>query len=153
VDRKETGYFENEVLNGQVVHIPWIDISELRSYVAYADVCISPLIKNAQHESGVANKVYQYMLYEKPLLVSDCAPQKAIVDTFSCGLSHASEDPLDFAAKLEYLIQNTEERQLMGQRGKEAVLETYNTEIMGGHILKLYMQIIKQSVQASKHNI
>jgi glycosyltransferase involved in cell wall biosynthesis len=75
------------------------------------------------------------------------------VDTFSCGLSHASEDPLDFAAKLEYLIQNTEERQLMGQRGKEAVLETYNTEIMGGHILKLYMQIIKQSVQASKHNI
>lgn len=145
VDKKETGYFENEVLNEHVVHIPWINLSELRSYVANADVCISPLIKNAQHESGVANKVYQYMLYEKPLLVSNCAPQKAIVDDFECGLSHESEDPIDFAKQLEYLIQNPKERRRMAQRGKAAVLETYNTAVMGENITKLYDEVRKIS--------
>ena len=33
-------------------------------------------IKNEQHESGVANKIFQYMWAGKPLIVSNCLPQQ-----------------------------------------------------------------------------
>ncbi len=142
LDKGERSYFETEVMNDSVIHIPWIDLTELRSYVGIADVCISPLVKNDQHESGVANKIFQYMLYEKPLLVSDCAPQKAIVETYGCGLSHTFDDPGDFAEKLLQIVNNPEKKLEMGANGNRAVLEKFNTKVMGKNIVSLYNTLL-----------
>jgi glycosyltransferase involved in cell wall biosynthesis len=143
VHQAEVAYFNEKVSGPGVIHIPWIDISELRSYTAQCDVCISPILKNDQHNSGVANKIFQYMLYEKPLLVSDCTPQKAIVDSHACGMVHESENAADFAGKVEWMLKHPEEINLMGKRGKEAVLATYNLDSMGKNILELYHRILK----------
>lgn len=142
VHKNEKAYFESEVLLQGVTHIPWINISELKSYMQHCDVCISPIVKNDQHDSGVANKIFQYMLYEKALLVSNCTPQEELVTKHRCGLTHKSEDFVDFADKAAALMNNPDELKEMAARGKAAVLDTYNLETKGKEIVNLYKKLL-----------
>ena len=82
-------------------HIPWIDLSELPSYLNSIDICVCPLIKNAQHESGIANKIFQYLFGAKAIIASDCLPQQQLIESFNCGLVYANE--YEFLACIEQL--------------------------------------------------
>ena len=71
-----TFYLNHPSLKGRVVHFEWKDVSELPMLINSSSVCISPIEKNPQHDSGIANKVFQYMLFAKPIIVSNCTPQE-----------------------------------------------------------------------------
>lgn len=141
VHKNERDYFDKIAARDGVTHIPWIPVSMLRSYMEECDICISPILKNDQHESGIANKVYQYMLYEKPLLVSDCIPQQALVESAQCGLAHRSEDSRDFAEKAAWMMTHPEALRKMAENGKKAVLEKYNLETQGKALTGLYGEV------------
>jgi glycosyltransferase involved in cell wall biosynthesis len=142
IDKAERDEFRNlflkDNLKDHLTYYPWRDISEFPSFVECSQVCISPLLKNPQHESGVANKIFQYMLFGKSLLVSDCTPQSEIINKTGCGLIFKSGDHEDMALKLSELLSDNELRNRMGEKGRKAVLEEYNTEIQGTEILKAY---------------
>lgn len=133
--------FAGSEISGHLTYYPWKDIGEFPSYVHASAVCISPIIKNPQHESGVANKVFQYMLFGKPILVSDCEPQADIVSKTGCGLVFKSGDPVDMAEKLSELINDNEKCIIMGERGKQAVMKEYNTVKQGTEIIKAYREL------------
>jgi glycosyltransferase involved in cell wall biosynthesis len=46
------------------------------------------------------NKVYDYMAFRKPVLVSDCRPMKRLVETHRCGLVFRSQDAEDLVEKV-----------------------------------------------------
>jgi len=142
VHKNDKAYFEKEVLNEFVVHIPWIDLEHLGDHLSKMDIGISPIFKNPQHESGIANKVYQYMLFSKPILVSDCAPQEDLAKKEQCGLVHKDQEPSDFAEKVEWFINHPEKSKEMGKRGREAILDEYNTTTKGRELVKLYESIL-----------
>lgn len=121
-----------------ILHIPWIDISELPSYVNDCQICLSPIIKNAQHDSGVANKVFQYMLFSKPLIVSNCTPQAQIVIEGECGLVFESDNAHDLAQKILQLHQNSDLQYTYGKNGKKLVLSKYNTDYYGHMLANSY---------------
>jgi glycosyltransferase involved in cell wall biosynthesis len=145
VDKAEVKIFDrkinNKKISNHIVFVPWIDFKDLPSFLKISDICLSPIVKNAQHESGVANKVFQYMLFEKPVVVSNCYPQEQIVNEEKCGVVFKSEDSSDLLDKLISLIENKELQKKMGQAGKKAVLEKYNTVFMGKQLLSLYESI------------
>ncbi|MCH2216154.1 MAG: glycosyltransferase family 4 protein [Flavobacteriales bacterium] len=141
VHKTDQKYFHQSVLKNFVNYLPWLDMKDLGRYLSKMDVGISPIFKNPQHESGIANKVFQYMLFSKPILVSNCIPQEELVNEENCGLVHEDQNPNEFAEKIEWLIKNPERRLKMGIRGREAVLKKYNTTVMGKRILTLYNQI------------
>ncbi len=136
--QKFYSHVNSEELKNNIKYYEWKDISLLPSYINISDVCVSPIIKNEQHESGVANKVFQYMLFGKPIIVSDCKPQLEVVNKEKCGLSFKSGDAIDLADKIKYLYNNRKECGVMGINGKKAVLEKYNAEIAGENLAKLY---------------
>ncbi|HPC35222.1 MAG TPA: glycosyltransferase family 4 protein [Candidatus Marinimicrobia bacterium] len=141
-ERKEfKKYLSDNKTKDQIIHYPWKDIREMPSYITDSDVCLSPILKNDQHESGIANKVFQYMLFARPVIVSDCGPQKELVETIGCGLVHKSNDASDLAVKIHYLQANPELRKTMGEKGRKAVLEIYNTEVQGKQLKELYNSI------------
>jgi glycosyltransferase involved in cell wall biosynthesis len=142
VHKNDRLYFENEVMAEYVEHIPWIPLNELGQYLAKMDIAISPILKNPQHESGIANKVYQYMYFAKPILVSNCAPQQTLAESEECGLSHKDDSAHDFAKQAEFLANHPEEREKMGKNGRRAVLEKFNTEHMGERIVALYEKVL-----------
>ncbi|HOP04317.1 MAG TPA: glycosyltransferase family 4 protein [Tenuifilaceae bacterium] len=143
VDGHEKIDFENYLndtsLSGKITHFPWKDISEFPSFTAVSDICLSPIFKNEQHESGVANKIFQYMLFSKPLIVSDCIPQIEIVENSKCGLVFKSNDANDLAEKVMLLQQNPELRSEMGENGRKAVLEKYNVTFYGMHLKQMFL--------------
>jgi len=134
-------YQDDPALKDRLVFFPWKDISELKSYVSASLACLSPIVKNDQHESGIANKVFQYMLLERPIIVSDCAPQQQIVEAEDCGLVFRSEDAEDLADKMSTLIQDRTRAEQMGQNGKEAVRLRYNLQKQGQALFALYQNI------------
>lgn len=132
-------YLKDPDLKEKVTHYKWKDLSDFPSFTYASDVCISPIFKDDQHESGVANKVFQYMLFGKPLIVSDCAPQIEIVEGSKCGIVFRNKDAVDLAEKIKFLYNNQDLRNEMGERGRMAVLEKYNLEICGKQLESLYI--------------
>lgn len=133
--------FNKDDLIGHITHYPWKDISEFPSFVNSSAICISPLLKNDQHESGIANKVYQYMLFGKPVLVSDCAPQVELVMKTGCGIVFRSGDATDMSGKILDMLSDPSGCRMMGENGRQAVLKEYNTVVQGATLLNAYSSI------------
>ncbi|MFT5761966.1 MAG: glycosyltransferase involved in cell wall biosynthesis [Polaribacter sp.] len=62
-----------------------------------SSVNIIPHISNEHTESAVPHKFFQILLSGKPLLVSDCAPMKRLVNQFEIGTYFESENSQSFA--------------------------------------------------------
>ena len=145
VDGHEKSTFESalskKTIKNHVIHIPWIDISLLPSYINDSRICISPIVKNAQHDSGVANKVFQYMLLRKPVIVSNSISQARIIQEANCGLIFESENAKDLSQKILELYNNENLRNEMGANGQMKVLEKYNTEHFGNVLAHNYREL------------
>lgn len=148
VDRQDKKRFNCYLTQGdckeRIIYYPWKDIKYIPSYISISDIDISPIIKNEQHESGVANKVFQYMLFGKPIVVSDCLPQQKIVEEESCGLVFKSGDAKELAEKIFILYKDPDLRKQLGENGRKAVKNKYNWNTKSQKLLCLYNTIDKQ---------
>lgn len=140
VDKKDQQRFNNvisrEELLSRINYIPWINSIEFPSYLALSDICLAPFKKNPQHESGIANKIYDYMLGGKPIIASDCRPQKELIINKQCGLIYSNLQ--EFHDCLVKLIKEDSTRIQMGSNGKEAVTNEFNTEKTRQGLLAAY---------------
>jgi glycosyltransferase involved in cell wall biosynthesis len=122
--------------SGRLHYIPWINSTDFPGYLAICDICLAPFHRNPQHESGVANKIYDYMLGSKPVIVSDCKPQQHLIEKYSCGLSFSNSE--EFRMAIIRLLNDEPLRKEMGLNGKNAILEDYNAGIFKDDLLKIY---------------
>jgi glycosyltransferase involved in cell wall biosynthesis len=143
VDKKDKSYFldliNEEKLVNRIHYIPWINSSELFSYLRICDICLAPFHKNPQHESGVANKIFDYMLGQKPVIASNCKPQQELIEKHNCGLIFSNMT--EFRDALIKLLNDNELRSGLGKNGYKAVLKHYNTDMMKENLLLLYKSI------------
>jgi glycosyltransferase involved in cell wall biosynthesis len=144
VDKKDQPLFSkitgSEDLKERIIYIPWIDLSELPSYLEISDVCIAPFLKNPQHESGVANKIFDYMLGKKPVIASDCLPQQKLIEGYECGIVYRNDSELK-----EAIIKLTGDPDLaakMGNNGYLAIMNEFNTGKIKEKLLSLYNNIL-----------
>jgi glycosyltransferase involved in cell wall biosynthesis len=140
IDKKDQARFfemlSAGIINGRIHYIPWINSSDLPSYLELCDICLAPFHKNPQHESGVANKIYEYMLGSKPVVASDCKPQKDIINKHKCGLVFSNM--VEFKDSIVTLINDASLRSEQGKNGLKAVQEEYNTKIIRDKFVLLY---------------
>jgi glycosyltransferase involved in cell wall biosynthesis len=129
-----------ELLSGRIHYIPWINSTDLPGYLNTIDICIAPFHKNPQHESGVANKIYEYMLGSKPLVVSNCLPQQNLIEKHKCGLVFETRSEL--SKQLIKLINDSDLRDELGKNGLAAVQNYYNTGNVEKNLISLYKTII-----------
>lgn len=132
---KQLSVEENVVFKG------WQDVSLFPSFISVSDVCISPLYRNKQHDVAYANKLFQYMAFAKPLLVSNAIAQKEIVEQNNCGLVHEEKNAADFAAKLYELFSNEEKRLFLGKNGEQFVKNHFIWEKTSKELHTLYHNI------------
>jgi len=108
-------------------------------YLDISDICIAPFHKNPQHESGVANKVFDYILGKRPLIVSDCKPQAEIVEKFKCGIVYRNNEELKVA--IETLSADPVLRKEMGENAYKAVTGHFNLELIKKELIRLYDEL------------
>ncbi|MTI22751.1 glycosyltransferase family 1 protein [Fulvivirga sp. RKSG066] len=133
----ELGLQESVVMEG------WQDVSLFPSYVKSASVCISPLKRNAHHDTTFANKIFQYMAVGKPVVVSDSTAQANVIKQENCGLVHQADDEDDLAAKIIAIYDDPETAEEMGRNGMQAVANKWNWNLTSAQLINLYATFSK----------
>ena len=119
----------------------WQDVSLFPSYIIASNVCISPLYRSIRHDVAYANKIFQYMSFGKPILVSNAIAQKEIVESIHSGLVHEEKNEEDFYSKVIELYQNKEKAEELGNNGKEFIEKKFSWEVTSQALVKLYDEL------------
>ena len=116
----------------------WQDVKLFPSYIMASSICISPLYRNVQHDVAYANKLFQYMSFSKPVLVSNATAQKNLVERTKSGLVHNERDNKDFEDKILELYHNKNLREKMGANGKKFIENEFCWEKASTKLIELY---------------
>lgn len=120
----------------------WQNVSLFQSYIISSDICISPLHRNLQHDVAYANKIFQYMSFAKPLLVSDAIAQKRLIQKVESGLVHEEKNIDDFTEKVLELYRNENLRKSFGDNGKKFIINEFSWEQTSKKLLHLYDNLL-----------
>ena len=120
----------------------WQNVSLFPSYIMASSVCLSPLHRNKQHDVAYANKLFQYMSFAKPLLVSGATAQKNLIEKIQCGLVHKEKDVNDFSDKILTLYQDKELQLELGKNGKRFIEEEFCWEKVSDNLIKMYNEFV-----------
>lgn len=144
IDKKDRDRFFNSISGNssteRITYLPWIDVSELHDYLNISDICLAPFHKNPQHESGVANKIYDYMAGSRPIIASDCLPQQALIEKYECGIVYRNSK--EFTNAIIRLISDESLRKKMGENGYNAVLNEFNIEKKRSGLIDAYETLL-----------
>ena len=144
VDRKDGKRFfeqiESAELKQRVSYIPWIDVSELPTWLDFSDICLAPFLRNPQHDSGVANKIFDYMSGKRPVIASDCRPQQKLIEKYDCGLIF--RDQKEFSESIVRLLGDDDLRRKMGENGYQAIISEFNLEKKKTDLINLYKGLL-----------
>ena len=103
------------------------------------DIGVSPDPKNAMNDISTMNKVMEYMTLEKPVVQFDLTEGRASAGDAS--LYARANDPVDFATKIAWLIDNPAEAQQMGKMGRQRVLDTLSWQHSVPQLLAAYARV------------
>lgn len=119
----------------------WQNENLFPSYIMASSICISPLHRNLHHDTTYANKIFQYMSFAKPLLVSDATSQKNIVEKAQAGLVHEAENIEDFVEKVLELYHVEVARTKFGENGKAFIENDFYWEKTSEKLIELYANL------------
>ena len=121
----------------------WKNETLFPSYIEASSICISPLHRNLHHDTTYANKLFQYMSFSKPVLVSNATSQKNIIEKANSGLVHLEKDVQDFSAKVLELYKDKELRDRLGNNGKQFIEDEFSWEKTSKKLIALYHNLEK----------
>ena len=128
-------------LQKQVVFEGWQDQSLFASYIKASAICISPLHRNQHHDTTYANKIFQYMSFAKPVLVSNATAQKNLIEKNNSGLVHIEKDAEDFSEKVVQLFGDESLQKRLGKNGKRFIEEEFCWEKTSEKLIQLYEEL------------
>ncbi|MDD3175230.1 MAG: glycosyltransferase family 4 protein [Candidatus Nanoarchaeia archaeon] len=122
----------------------WKSFSEIQRFIEESNICLVPHNDFEHTQTTVPHKLFQYMLLKKPVLVSDCAPLKRIIEETHSGKVFKADNPKDFAKKInEFMKLSDVQMQEYGFQGNQAVNKSYNWNIDTKELLNLYSKLRK----------
>lgn len=116
-------YLNKPLLKANTTYIPWEDVKFLPAYLRKITIGLAPFQVNKQHDSGVANKLFQYMYGKIPILATKCKAQEDLITTANCGLLYDGKK--EFETQLSKLLNSPELRLELGENGKTELLKLY----------------------------
>ena len=118
----------------------WQPPGYLASYISGCNIALIPHLKTEHTDNTIPHKLFQYMLLEKPIISSSCAPLKRIINETKSGLIYEDKNSLEFVDKVIELY-NSKYIKDFGERGRVAVLEKYNWKETAKTLIGLYSNI------------
>lgn len=119
----------------------WQNVDLFPSYIEASNIGISPLHKNRHHDTTYANKLFQYMSFAKPVLVSDVIAQKNLVEKTKSGLVHQEKNVEDFTSKVLEFYKNPDLMEEMGENGKQFIENEFVWEKVSGNLVDIYKEL------------
>jgi len=126
----------------RVKFIAWVPYEEKERLSAQASMGLITYLPYANNTSCLPNKLFDYMLVGLPVIASNFPLYEEVVQPNRCGRIVDPSRPDEIAQAMEYLIEHPQEARQMGQRGRRAVLETYNWEKESEKLLMIYDTVL-----------
>lgn len=105
-----------------------------------ADVCVNPDKPTVMNDLSTMNKIMEYMALKKPIVQYTLKEGKFSAQDAS--LYAKNTDPIDFAEKIMYLLDNFEIRKAMGQYGYERVKNQLSWNYESKKLIDLYKKVL-----------
>jgi glycosyltransferase involved in cell wall biosynthesis len=104
-----------------VTFVDWIPFTEVHKYMNGANLCIIPHESNDHTDNTIPHKLFQYMCCGRPILVSDCAPLRRIVNEAHCGLVFKAGNSQDFAKVVDRMANDVKKMKEYSKNGYQYV--------------------------------
>ena len=110
-------------------------------YLQAADAFLLPNIKGDYYRMNLQNKFFDYLASARPIVFAGCGESAAIIERSACGIVVPAEDGAAMAGAIVSLKQRpAAEREHMGQRGREFVLEHFDRRALAEHWAALLLR-------------
>ena len=127
-------------INEKVVFYGWKNQNELLKLISQAHVALIPHLLSDHTNSTIPHKLFQYMYAGIPILSSDCAPLKRIIEETNSGLIYSEKSYEDIAEKMSHFI-NDRNFKTQKSNSKQWVENKYNWLIAEKELIACYNQI------------
>lgn len=117
-----------------IVWMGWQDPEVVPSIIQSSDVCLVPHYVTDHTDTTIPNKIFDYMLMKKPVIVTQAKTLSEIVHHSRCGLVYRDTSPDELAESIVQL-HSKELQSQMGDAGYLAVLNTYNWDMDARQLL------------------
>ncbi len=113
---------------------------QVKPYLSTADVCVAPDPMNPLNDKSTMIKILEYMGYGKPVVLFDLKEGRR---TAGDGALYARpNDPIDFAAKIESLLDSESLRRQLGACGRKRTEEGLNWEAQSFKFIEAYKKLL-----------
>lgn len=119
----------------------WCDPSALSDLHQTARAGLVLLHPTRAYHDSYPGKMFEYMASGLPVIASDFPVWRAILGPLAAGILVDPKDPKAISDAMTWVLDNPEEAELMGARGREAVRNQYNWEREGAKLLALYDRV------------
>ena len=110
----------NILLKGRIEH------DKLKIEFDNCDVGIVPHLANDVINYTIPNKLFDYMSYSLPVIVSSAKPLKRIVEEENCGYVFEAGNSNDLAETILLILKNKNDLYQKGENGRQAIIKKYN---------------------------
>jgi glycosyltransferase involved in cell wall biosynthesis len=118
-----------------LTYVPWSIETEIADLMQF-DIGIMPLPDDDWSKGKCGFKALQYMALKIPAVTSDVGANSKIIQHDIDGLLCKTED--DWKLALTSLIENSDRRKQMGERGREKVVNNYSVVSNSSNFLSLF---------------
>ncbi len=122
----------------------WLPAQEAWRQIAGCRVGLALLQNRPNFVRSFPTKMFEYMAMGLPVLVSDFPLYRQVVESTGCGLCVDPGSPRAIAAALGRLLENPQEAQAMGRRGRRAVVGRYRWDEEAKKLLALYDRLLEK---------
>ena len=127
----------------QVEFLGHVNRAGIQAVLAGAEAGMVTLLPEPAYLVALPVKMYEYMAAGLPVIASDIPLWRSVVDVHRCGVTVDPTDPAAIARAVLALLDDSD-RRLMGERGREAVLQHFNWGVEARKLLVLYERGCKQ---------
>jgi len=132
---RQSGVEEFVEFTGLLIH------ERVRSYLSTADVCVAPDPLNPLNDKCTMIKNLEYMAFRKPVVLYDLKEGRR---TLGNGALYAHpDDPIDFANKIEELLESEILRETLGEYGRKRVEEGLNWRVQSAKLVNAFARLLK----------
>jgi glycosyltransferase involved in cell wall biosynthesis len=112
--------------------------AQVPAYIRSSEVCLVPHNDTEHTNTTVPHKLFQYMLLERPVLVSDCPPLERIVRAAGCGEVFRRNDAEHMAEQLVKMYSNPQQLGAWASQGACSASADFSWENDATRLVEMY---------------
>lgn len=130
-------------LENNFVFLPYVDHFNIYKYLSNARIGIIPLPPFEKFMKNIPVKMFEFMGFEIPIVLSDLPPSRQFIEGENCAIAVEPDNIDQYVRAIKLLLDDPERSIEMGKKGKKLVLEKYNWNQEEKKMLSLYDKILE----------